>query len=442
MGGVYHSPRTGGGTTGGNLVNNVPQNRTLSIDFGSIDSLATLTGTALTRPSALNAVESDSHTPTSYNFSLGVQQDIGYKTVLEVSYVGSLSRHLGERRNINQIPDGAKLGTNNISPVTGSRLGDDFLRPFRGYGDINMVMYSGTSNYHSMQAQVNRRYSNNFQYGLAYTYSKSFDYANDDSSDVNNGRPYKAFNYAPSDFDQTHIFTVNYIWDVPGLSRRFDNGFVRALFDNWQISGQTSYASGKPKNIGVTYNSGTVDITRGQPCPVQSTRSAHPTNSALDRCTPFTDWTGGDINARPFMICDPMQNVGGADPTGTPYVINRDCFAPPTALGQIGNMPRNAVRMPSTFNTDLAFFKNIRWGERATIQLRWETYNLFNHTNFRDIDAGLTFGLVAINPSPTGAACSATNVCTAEYRQTNTRFGAPIAARAPRVQQASIRINF
>ena len=52
--------------------------------------------------------------------------------------------------------------------------------------------------------QVGRRYTQGFQYGLAYTYSKSFDYANDDSSDVNFGRPFKQFNYAPSDFDQTH----------------------------------------------------------------------------------------------------------------------------------------------------------------------------------------------------------------------------------------------
>jgi hypothetical protein len=57
QGGVYHAPRVGGGTTGGNLVNNQPANRTFSIDFGNINNLAALTGTALTRPSALNAVE-------------------------------------------------------------------------------------------------------------------------------------------------------------------------------------------------------------------------------------------------------------------------------------------------------------------------------------------------------------------------------------------------
>ncbi len=390
--GIYHAPRVGGGTTGGNLVNNQPANRAFSIDFGNINSLASLSGTAITRPSAINAVEEQSHTPSIYNFTFGLQQDIGFKTIMEVSYVGSFARHLGQRININGVPDGARLGTNNIDPVTGQRIGNDFLRPFRGYADINLVTWAGTSNYNSLQVQIERRYATGLLYGVAYTYSKSFDYANDDSSDVMFGRPFKDFNYATSDFDQTHILTVNYIYDIPSLGRKLDNGFVKAVFDNWQLSGTTSYASGKPKNITVTYNGGVTDIT------------------------------GGQDNARPNTICDPMRNISGADPTGTPYVVNVNCFARPTSLGDIGNTPRNSLRMPSIFNSDVALFKNIPLGETRSLQLRWEVYNVFNHTNFRDIDAGLVFDV--------------------NGRQTNTRFGAPIAARTPRVMQAGIRFSF
>src|SRR5204862_3918374 len=136
------------------------------------------------------------HPQTHYNFPIGWYRVIVYKQELEVSYDGSFVRHLGQLININDIPDGAKLGNNNISPVTGSRLPDEFLRPYRGYGDINMVTWAGTSNYNSLQVQANRRYTKGFQAGLAYTYSKSFDYANDDSSDVSFRRPYKDFNYA------------------------------------------------------------------------------------------------------------------------------------------------------------------------------------------------------------------------------------------------------
>jgi hypothetical protein len=396
MGGVYHAPRTGGGTTGGNLVNNAPFQRTLTIDYGNISDLVNLTGTALSRPTSLNAVESRSHTPTSYNFSLGIQQNIGFKTVMEVSYVGSLSRHLGERRNINGIPDGAKLPGRNIDPVTGSRFGDDFLRPYRGYADINMVTYSGSSNYNGLQVQVNRRYTSGFQYGIAYTYSKTLDYTNDDSDDMFFPRPYKDFNYGPANFDQTHIFTVNYIWDMPSLGRHLDHGLVRAIFDGWQLSGTTSLVSGRPKTnvgiTGVTYSGG------------------------------ITDYTGGEYNARPFVVCDPNQDTGQVDATGTPILINTACFARPTAIGQIGNVQRNLVRLPGVINFDVALFKNFRLGEKRGIQFRWETYNLFNHTNFRDFDGNMTFDV--------------------NGNQTNRTFGVPTSARPPRIMQGSLRINF
>jgi hypothetical protein len=419
MGGIYHSPRLGGGTTGGNLVSNTPFQQNLRIDFGNIDQLATLVNTALARTTSLKAVDAHFITPSIYNFQFGIQQDIGFKTVMEVSYVGSLARHLGEQRNINGVPDGAKFlnlhpeNRNPFSAVTTNgpnqlgALGDDFLRPYQGYSDINRISYSGTSNYNSLQVQVNRRYTRAFQYGIAYTYSKVLDYSKDgsaDDGDVFYPRPYKAFNYGPADFDQTHIFTINYIWDVPGLSRLWDQRLVKAIFDGWQISGTTSYASGKPKTLG----------TSGTALFVTYAGTASATN--------ITDFTGGEVQARPNIVCNPNRRPGTVDPTGTPYLIDTSCFVKPAVAGDIGNMPRNLVRLPSIFNSDLALFKNIRLGEKRRVQFRWETYNLFNRANFKDIDGALTFD--------------------AAGNQTNTRFGAPISARSARVMQGLLRFSF
>src|SRR6185436_16538270 len=152
------------------------------------------------------------------------------------------------------------------------------------------------------QVQMNRRYTRGLEYGVAYTYSKSLDYANDDTSDLSFPRPYRAFNYAPSDFDQTHIFSINYIYDVPNLSRKWDNFFTRAFFSGWQLSGTTSYATGKPKNLSVSYTSGTVTITAGQTCPPGSFQTS------ATVCTMITDFTGGTVNARPFLTCDPTES--------------------------------------------------------------------------------------------------------------------------------------
>jgi len=416
MGGLYHAPRVGGGTGGASsLGGNPPLQRTFTVNFGNIDNLVNLASTALNSPSGVSAVEVHSHTPTTYNFTVGIQQNVGFKTVLEVSYVGSLTRHLGQRRNINQVPDAAKwidLHPENRNPfsaptvngphLTGA-LADNFLRPYRGYGDINLTTWSGSSNYNGLQVQLNRRYTSGFRFGVAYTYSKTFDYANDDSSDVNNGRPFRAFNYGPADFDQTHIFAVNYIYDVPNLSKRWDNPLVKAVFDRWQITGITTYSSGKPK----TFGTGTgLNVTYGG--------TAGATN--------ITDFTGGDINARPVVVCNPNRKIGTFAPDGSPYLIDTSCFAKPGTAGSIGNLQRNLIRLPAVFNTDLAFFKNVPIGEKRTVQFRWETYNLFNRVNFTDINGAMTFDGNGV--------------------QTSTIFGTARAVRSPRVMQASLRINF
>jgi hypothetical protein len=489
MGGAYHAPRVGGGTGGASsLGGNPPLQRSFSVNFGNIDNLLNLIGGALNAPSTVASVEVKSKTPTTYNFTIGVQQDIGYKTVIELAYVGSQSRHLGERRNINQVPDNAHfidlnpLGINcavNVNqkctrnpfstanpngPHTTGVIADNFLRPFAGYGDINMTTWSGNSNYNALQVQVNRRYTRGFQYGVAYTWSRTLDYANDDSSDVNNGRPYKAFNYGPADFDQTQIFTVNYIYDLPGLSRHWNNKMVKLLFDNWQISGTTSFASGKPKGVSASYSgasytisTGQTYLATGQPCAPGF--SLTPGSTTTCTWTGITDFTGGDINARPVLLCDPITKVGTRDATGLAYAVNPACFGRPNNAGDIGNLTRNFVRRPSAFNNDIALFKNIKLGERREIQLRWEVYNIFNHTNFSDIFSSMTFTPDgAVTALATGGTCPAGTVlayaaaganparCASTslgvVSQTDATFGVPSAARSPRVMQGSIRINF
>ncbi|HYJ89834.1 MAG TPA: hypothetical protein VEV84_00875, partial [Pyrinomonadaceae bacterium] len=203
-------------------------------------------------------------------------------------------------------------------------------------------------------------------------------------------------------------------------------------------SGTTSFATGRPKNnLSVTYTSGTATITAGQTCPAGTFQTS------ATVCTMITDFTGGTVNARAFLTCDPTKGASGVDSTGSAYVINVSCFTLPTALGQIGNLPRNSVRIPSIFNNDLAFFKNFKIGEKRGVQLRWEMYNIFNRPNYDDIDGTLTFGVVQVNPGGASVACTtAGNTCTAVVKQTRSSFGTPTTARTPRVMQASIRINF
>lgn len=425
-GGVYHSSRTGGGTSGGSLVGNPPYQRNLSISNGYIDNLVNLTGTALQRPTNLNALEVNGKTPTIYNFSLGIQQSLGFGTVVEISYVGSQARHLGETRNINGVPDGARFldlhpenrnPFSDANPLVGGALPAEFLRPYQGYGDINMVTYSGNSNYNALQVAVNRRYARGFQYGIAYTWHKTLDYANDDNVLIASERPYKAFNYGPADKEQSHIFIANYIWDIPRLGRVWNNKLVKSVFDNWQLTGKAAFVTGEPKALSAALGGATWVIAETDSCPTGAVRTS------ATSCTFLSDFTGGQTNARALVICDPNKKSTASD--GTSVFLDESCFARPTERGEIGNAPRNMLRRPGVVNFDMALFKNIKVREKFNIQFRWETYNIFNHTNFNDINASLDYNFVDN-----------------QMVQSNPLFGQPTSARPPRVMQGSLRISF
>jgi hypothetical protein len=85
------------------------------------------------------------------------------------------------------------------------------------------------------------------------------------------------------------------------------------------------------------------------------------------------------------------------------------------------------LRVPGLINSDLALFKNFSLGEKRRLRFTWETYNIFNHTNFKALDTGLTLTL---------------NTTTGLVTQTNARFGQPTSVRSPRVMQGSLRLNF
>jgi len=260
MGGIYHSPRVGGGTGGASsLGNNPPQQRTFQILNGNIDNLAGLINSAALYPVTISALEVNSNTPTTYNFSLGVQRDIGFKTVVEASYVGAFGRHLGERRNLNAVPDGARFidctlaasfnvpcQAQNRDPFTASGVkNNDLLRPFRGFGDINDVMYSGTSNYNSLQIQVNRRYTRGFQYGLAYTYSKSINETDTQRGvlDLLNRRAARGL----SADDVPHRLVASWIYDLP-FARKI-GGPLGAVLNGWSVGGIATFQSGTPITV-------------------------------------------------------------------------------------------------------------------------------------------------------------------------------------------------
>jgi hypothetical protein len=371
------------------------------IFYGSMDTL--LQSTGYNFPSDVQGFEKATHTPTLYSFSLGVQRDVGWGTVVDVAYVGSQGRNLLQTRNLNIVPFGARFLAQNQDPTrANTALADNFFRPYPGYANVWFFENSGRSDYSALQVQANRRFAGGLQFGVAYTFSRARDFTSNNETGTGANMQIATYqdpstwNYGRSSFDQPHVAVINYTWDLPKASARWNNGLTRALLDNWQLSGLTTFASGTPVNVTFT-TVDNADITGG---------------GDTIRATGAT----GNV---PLVVADPTLASGDRSLTAW---FNATAFARP-ARGNPGDSPKDVVRGPGVNNSDVTLFKTIPVGsERRRLQLRWEIYNVFNHTQFASVDAQARFD--------------------AAGNQVNTRFGQVISTRAPRVMQIAIRFVF
>jgi hypothetical protein len=399
--GVFHNPR-GSGNYNWNATKNPPIQFTPIIVNSTMTTLLQSSGSVF--PGNVQGFEKQNLTPTIYSYSIGVQRDIGWGTVVDAAYVGSQGRRLLQLTNINTIPYGARFLPQNQDPTTGRPLPDAFLRPYPGYGDINFLTNSGSSRYDALQVQVNRRFTHGLQFGVAYTYSGSKDYGSNDQSQLQVPlyQDVKDWAYGYAQYDQRHVAVINYTWDLPRASRLLKLPIVAAIFDNWQISGITAFVSGQPLSVGVANNFMSTTFT------------------TVDGA----DLNGGGDGSRVIVTGDPQPN--GFDRTVTqwfdPSVFARPAVGQIVAASQYGNTARDVIRLPGVDNWDITLFKNVPLGGTRQFQLRWEIYNIFNHTQFMTLDTTPRYD--------------------AAGNQVNANFGSVTAARSPRIMQASLRFLF
>jgi hypothetical protein len=306
--------------------------------------------------------------------------------VVDVAYVGSLGRHLLWQRNLNSVPFGTNFNPANLDKTTNSPLSVAFLVPYVGYNSVNYREWAATSNYHSLQLTASRRFARGIEFGASWTWSKAMDYVDGDEGAVSTLVPVRVWNYGLAGFDRTHVLKVNWLWDVPKAP--WTNPVVRAVVNNWQISGIASFVSGAPSGIGYSMVTA-MDIT-GSP----------------------TD------GARIVVTGDPVLPKSQRTFERN---FRTDVFQPP-ARGTIGNAAKTLIRGPGINNWDLAIFKSFPIREPVRLQFRWELYNAFNHTQFSSLDTTARFD--------------------AQDQQVNTRFGAFTAARNPRQMQFALRFHF
>ncbi len=357
--------------------------------------------------------------PYMQQWNLSLQKELPSHVVISAAYVGSKGTHLTLLSNANQLlplptsqnpfagvrlslanagplgppdpvtgqqtPDGACAGPNqtpgqpvqpavawtpgqtvvgttmaltqqaatNLNVACGLVNVDAQRTNFKGFSNVNTLRDAANSIYHSLQFGAQRTFGD-LTLSVAYTYSHSID----DSSDRGDTAFVNAYNFAAnrasSNFDQRHNLSVSYVYALPFFKA---SGLPHTLLGGWQVSGITVAQSGTPFNV------------------TNSTDNAGVGN-------------GTGTGSRPDRVSNPSSGfTANQDPSNRgPLFYNPAAFADPVGL-TFGNVGRNTLTLPRRVNFDFGVFKKFPISEKAGFDFRWETFNIFNHTQFNAIDS-------------------------------------------------------
>ena len=392
-GGVYFDRIEGNPVMG--QIGNPPTIFTPTQYYGTFaDIVSTVNAGVLAPNGSVTSLSTKGHQQRIYNFSLTISQQIGRAEVVEVGYTGSLGRHLLWERNLNPVPlgsttaiAGALLHPQNHDP-TGSAtatLPVNFMRPMQGLGDVLLYEFATASNYHGLLTRFIHRFSHGINASASYTFSKALDTSDSYSNQVDAFVNPRSRNYGPAGFDRSHVFSANFFWKLPKPGAGVTFRPVHWVADNWTLSGVTRMMTG------------------GKFTPSYSLINSLPTP------------TGSSSETARAQVLDPNAPITSRfGPAPQPNAANP---AP-----QIGNLGKNTFTGQGVNNWDVSLYRDMRFRERLGGQLRFETYNTFNHSQFSGVDTTLRF-------DSTGG-------------YANPLFNLPTSSRPPRRVQLAFRLNF
>jgi hypothetical protein len=338
------------------LGGNPPLQPMAVVSGGSVDNPGGGSAGGSDLPFGIQGQDIEFKHPTSYMWSTGVQREVPFGFIVDVTYVGRRGLYLPRERNINQLRPGT------LAANPGMNIAQ--LRPYKGYGVIRLTENAARSMYNSMQVSVDRRYSNGLKVGLAYTLGKSTDNGSDKRNVL--WDPYDDTSYeGPSSFDRRHALSIYYIYDLPFW--REPTNLVQNILGGWQISGAGFMRTGTPFTITRTDDrAGTGDGSIGQPIDMNGDPKAGANGK----------FSGG---------------VSGGVAADDNFYFNPQAFSEvPSGANRFGNMPRNSVYGPGDQQWDLAIFKNVSLAGTHKMQIRVEMFNFINHPNLSGPNTDIT----------------------------------------------------
>ncbi len=319
--------------------------------------------------------------PIYQDYNVSIQREVLPSTIFELGYVGTKGTHLLGDIDLNQ-PTVAARTANELVDVNA-------IRPFAGYGAFGDRSTVFTSNYNSLQAALNRRVSRGLTLGVSYTWSRLLTTNPVDRAWGATNTYNLRQDYGPSTINTPQIFVLSYLYQEPFFR---DQHGLGSVLGGWELSG-------------------IVNVQTGQSITV--TQSADPFAVNGNRGIGFLQ---GDATN--------LANQNSSNTSG-PKTVNEWFNTSPSvftqSVGTFGSSRPGAVMGPGFQRWDTSLFKNIRFGERAALQLRLETFNTFNHGSPSQIcNDGGTATCVVGTPA----------------------FGEVTAYHIPREMQIGAKINF
>jgi hypothetical protein len=418
--GVFYD-RAAGDTVYG-MIEQPPTLNQPNLFYGTLQQLNSSSGTAA--PPTISAFDYEAKIPTVYSYNIGTQIALPWNSVLDVSFVGSQSRHLNTQVNLNAPNYGVAYLPENQDPTAAASaipgataLPVDFLRPYRGFGDIIQIQPTAYSDYKALQMSFNRRFADGFSFGLNYTLGKAMGTSSTDFPAGNNtynplviGMPrtdseanQRTANYMPLSTDRRHTVVGNFVWQIHNAE--VDNKFVAALIHDWQVSGVARAGSGAPYTV--TYNI--------------------PGISAYT-LTGTTRVESGRI----VITGDP-----GPGYSDDPYKqFNTGAFTTPKANSNGLESGTNYMNYQPVYALDLSVARFLRFGGNRRLELRLDAFNALNTTTITGVNATLQVRSLA-DPTPTNLAYDANGTLV-----NNTGFGTVSAVAPARQIQLMARFHF
>ncbi len=341
-------------------------------------------------PFAFGGYDINNKLPYSENWTFDLQYQAANNWLFSAGYVGNHGVHqvlpipfnqplIATAQNpVNGQIYSYGLNVTDLEPVsTNEFAGNAPIRvPYVGY-DMNSVLYKaeGISTYNALQLQARKRLSSGLQFTASYTYSHALDEQSGLGLFFTGNNPLDPkSNYASADFDQTHVFLINYSYTIPNLaSRKFLGEFV----NGWTIGGQTVAQSGQPYSV-YDFSGSVASLFFG-------------TNDSIGN--PIVPLKSG-VSAQQAQL----QGTTGVN-AGRP-VLNENDFAPQfVAPGQFGVPPcdasgcdnyeslygtsgRNLFRGPFQVRFDMSLAKEFPIRERLRLRFEFDAFNVFNHPSF------------------------------------------------------------